>query len=298
MPWVSSFGSDFNYDFHVTMDEAVAPVEYNYRSKAELLARGETWFAEGESHGVSTFLRDGDAVFHTYSAYARGAEPLLSAYNWLDLTALGRQEDWEQPAGRSDGPFMHWVRHHDRYEEAPRAESCCHHDSQSAKGSSMTPKVPLKVSYPSDTELTVERVFDAPRRRVFDAMVRPELVKQWLYGPDDWPMAVCEIDFRVGGTYRYVWRNAEKGDMGMGGTFQEIAAPERIVHTELFDQDWTGGETVQTTRFDEQAGRTIVRVTVRYSSKAAREGALKTGMIDGWGVAYDRLAEMLASGAA
>ena len=88
-------------------DEAVAPVEYNYRSKAELLARGETWFTDGESHGVSTFLRDGDAVFHTYSAYARGAELLLAAYNWLDLTALGRQEDWEQPAGRSDGPFMH-----------------------------------------------------------------------------------------------------------------------------------------------------------------------------------------------
>ena len=86
--------------------------------------------------------------------------------------------------------------------------------------------------------------------------------------------------------------------MGMGGTFKEIAAPERIVHTELFDQDWTGGETVLTTRFVEQGGRTIVRAIVRYSSKQAREGALKTGMIDGWGVAYDRLAEMLASGKA
>lgn len=116
VPWVSSFGNDFNYDFHVTMDEAVAPVEYNYRSKAELLERGESWFTEGESHGVSVFLRQSDAVFHTYSAYARGAEFLLGTYNYLDLTPLGRQEDWEEPAGRADSPFLAWVRHHDRYE--------------------------------------------------------------------------------------------------------------------------------------------------------------------------------------
>ena len=91
---------------------------------------------------------------------------------------------------------------------------------------------------------------------------------------------------------------ARKQLADMGGTFKEIAAPDRIVHTELFDQDWTGGETVQTTRFEEQGGRTTVTVTVRYSSKEAREGALKTGMMDGWGVAYDRLAELLASGKA
>ena len=297
VPWVSSFGSEFNYDFHVTMDEKVAPVEYNYRSKAELLARGEVFFTDGESHGVSVFLREGDGAFRSYSAYARGAEILLGTYNWLDLTPLGRQEDWEEPAGRSDGPFMHWVRHHDRYEDARQADRCREH-SHSAEEQAMTPKVPLKVSYPSDTELRVERSFQAPRRRVFEAMARPELVKQWLYGPEDWPLAECDIDFRVGGKYRYVWRNKEKGDMGMGGIFKEIAAPERIVHTELFDQDWTGGETVQVTRFDERDGRTTVTVTVRYSSKQAREGALKTGMIDGWGVAYDRLVDLLSSGKA
>jgi predicted dithiol-disulfide oxidoreductase (DUF899 family)/uncharacterized protein YndB with AHSA1/START domain len=297
VPWVSSFGSEFNYDFHVTMDEKVAPVEYNYRSKAELLARGEVFFTDGESHGVSVFLREGDGAFRSYSAYARGAEILLGTYNWLDLTPLGRQEDWEEPAGRSDGPFMHCVRHHDRYEYARQADRCREH-SHSAEEQAMTPKVPLKVSYPSDTELRVERSFQAPRRRVFEAMARPELVKQWLYGPEDWPLAECDIDFRVGGKYRYVWRNKEKGDIGMGGIFKEIAAPERIVHTELFDQDWTGGETVQVTRFDERDWRTTVTVTVRYSSKQAREGALKTGMIDGWGVAYDRLADLLSSGKA
>lgn len=121
VPWYSSFGSDFNYDFHVTYDDTVAPIEYNYLGKAELLRKGETWFtkgAKGESHGLSVFLRDGDSVFHTYSTYARGVDLLLGTYNYLDLTPLGRQEDWEGPTGRSDGPFMHWVRHHDQYGDA------------------------------------------------------------------------------------------------------------------------------------------------------------------------------------
>ena len=123
VPWYSSFESDFNYDFHVTMDEAVAPVEYNYRDKVELLRKGETYFTQGESHGLSAFLRGGDGVFYTYSTYARGTDLLAGTYNYLDLTALGRQEDWEAPPGRSDGPFMHWVRHHDRYEDSLRASA-------------------------------------------------------------------------------------------------------------------------------------------------------------------------------
>ncbi|HEX3564680.1 MAG TPA: DUF899 domain-containing protein [Acidimicrobiales bacterium] len=101
-PWYSSFGSDFNYDFHVTLDESVAPVEFNYRNKAELQAVGMGWLAEGSSEqpGHSIFLRDGDNVFHTYSMFARGAEMLGGSYYFLDLTALGRQEEWEKPAGR------------------------------------------------------------------------------------------------------------------------------------------------------------------------------------------------------
>ena len=127
-PWYSSFGSDFNYDFHVTHDEAVAPVEYNYLGKDALLAQGEPWLTAGESHGLSVFLRDGKSVFHTYSTYARGCDLLVGTFNYLDLTPLGRQEDWEEPSGRSDGPFMHWVRRHDRY--APDATArgsaaCC-----------------------------------------------------------------------------------------------------------------------------------------------------------------------------
>jgi predicted dithiol-disulfide oxidoreductase (DUF899 family) len=91
VPFYSSFGSDFNYDFHVTLDEAVAPVEYNYRSKAEHEQAGEPWFTEGEQPGTSVFLRDGDGIFHTYSSYARGGDLLLGTYNYLDLTPLGRQ---------------------------------------------------------------------------------------------------------------------------------------------------------------------------------------------------------------
>jgi predicted dithiol-disulfide oxidoreductase (DUF899 family) len=91
IPWYSSYGSDFNYDFHVTLDESVMPVEYNYRRQA----------FEGEFPGLSCFLRVDDRVFHTYSTYARGAEMLGGSYYWLDLTALGRQEDWEQPKDRA-----------------------------------------------------------------------------------------------------------------------------------------------------------------------------------------------------
>lgn len=132
IPWYSSFGSDFNYDFHATLDEGVAPVEYNYASKAELLKKGETYFAEGEAHGLSAFLRQGDTVFHTYSTYARGTDLLAGTYVYLDLTALGRQEDWEQPPGRSDGPFMAWLDYHDRYGEQAQSPTCCHAESQPA----------------------------------------------------------------------------------------------------------------------------------------------------------------------
>lgn len=119
VPWYSSFGSDFNYDFHVTLDENVAPVEYNYTERAALVQKGESYFTEGESHGLSVFLREGDDVFHTYSTYARGADLLVGTYNYLDLTALGRQEDWEEPHGRSDSPFMAWLRRHDEYDQGP-----------------------------------------------------------------------------------------------------------------------------------------------------------------------------------
>ncbi len=117
IPWYSSFGSDFNFDFHVTLDEAVAPVEYNYQSKTELELKGESHFTQAESPGLSVFLRDSDSIFHTYSAYVRGLELLDGTYNHLDLTPFGRQEDWEDsPEGWPQTTTYGWLRHHDKYD--------------------------------------------------------------------------------------------------------------------------------------------------------------------------------------
>jgi predicted dithiol-disulfide oxidoreductase (DUF899 family) len=105
-PWVSSYGSDFNYDYGVTMDESVTPVVYNYKSLDEHRQAGTDYYFSGpqpsEQPGLSCFLRDGDTVYHTYSTYGRGAEQLGGSYYYLDLTALGRQEQWEEPKSRAD----------------------------------------------------------------------------------------------------------------------------------------------------------------------------------------------------
>ena len=159
----------------------------------------------------------------------------------------------------------------------------------------MTTTRAMKVTTPSDREILVTREFDAPRQLVFEAMTKPDLVKRWLYGPDEWRLAVCEIDLRVGGTLRYVWRKTKGVEMGLSGVYREITPPERIVHTELFDQDWTGGETLVTTVLTESGGKTMMSLTVLYSSQEARDAALKTPMEEGMGQGYDRLADLLAS---
>ena len=106
IPWYSSFGSDFNYDFHVTNDESIAPVQYNYKDKATLIERGTPWYVSGEWQGLSVFLRDGDEVYHTYSAYERGIEALVNTYTYLDLTPLGRYRHIS-PKSNSTTPTSH-----------------------------------------------------------------------------------------------------------------------------------------------------------------------------------------------
>jgi predicted dithiol-disulfide oxidoreductase (DUF899 family) len=122
-PWYSSHGSDFNYDFHVSFDESIAPIEYNFLPKAELEARGAPvgeWAQPFDLHGMSVFLRRGDSVFHTYSTYARGTDSLGFISNFLDLTPLGRQEAWEEPKGRATALGAPagdvGVRYHDEYD--------------------------------------------------------------------------------------------------------------------------------------------------------------------------------------
>ncbi|MCI2421031.1 DUF899 domain-containing protein [Saccharopolyspora sp. K220] len=125
VPWFSSFGSDFNYDFHVTLDESVCPVEHNYRSAEEHQRAGTDYFVSSEQPfelpGLSCFLRVDDKVFHTYSTYGRGLDVLGSTTSFLDLTALGRQEGWEKPEGRATGlgapAGSPQVRYHDEYDD-------------------------------------------------------------------------------------------------------------------------------------------------------------------------------------
>ena len=152
----------------------------------------------------------------------------------------------------------------------------------------------LKLTTGGDREIVMTRVFDAPRTLVFDAFTKPELVKQWLLGPDGWSMPVCEIDLKVGGKYRYVWRRDKDGtEMGMGGVYREIVAPERIVATEKFDQSWYPGEALGTFVLIEQAGKTTLTETILYESREARDGVLKSGMEKGIVASYDRLAKLL-----
>src|SRR5438128_1628627 len=153
----------------------------------------------------------------------------------------------------------------------------------------------LKLTTPGERDLVMTRRFDAPRKLVFDAHTKPELVRRWLLGPPGWSMPGCEIDLRVGGTYRYVWRHDTKGtEMGMGGVYREIVAPERIVATERFDEAWYPGEAVGTTVLGEQGTRTTLTQTMLYESRDARDAVLKSDMEKGVAASYDRLAALLA----
>ncbi|NOT09754.1 MAG: SRPBCC family protein [Gemmatimonadales bacterium] len=153
----------------------------------------------------------------------------------------------------------------------------------------------LTITTPSDREIMMTRVFDAPRELVFEAHTKPELLKRWLGVHNGWTLAVCEIDLRVGGTYRYVWRGPGGNEMGMRGVYLEIVAPERIVSTEKFDQPWYSGEAVDTMVLTERDGKTTLTLRVQYESKEVRDGVLKTPMEQGMVAGYDKLAEVLAS---
>jgi uncharacterized protein YndB with AHSA1/START domain len=140
---------------------------------------------------------------------------------------------------------------------------------------------------PSDREIVMTRVFDAPRRLVFEAYTNPEHVPRWLLGPDGWTMPVCEIDLRSGGAWRFVWRRSDGGEIEMRGVYHEITPPERLVNTERWGDEWP--ETVNTLTLSEEDGRTTLTQAVRYPSSGARDAALETGMRDGANQSYARL---------
>ncbi len=150
----------------------------------------------------------------------------------------------------------------------------------------------LKVATVGDREIVMTRVFDAPRQRVFAAFTRPELLKRW-FGPRGWSLVVCEVDLKVGGTFRFVLRGPDGTEMGMRGVYREIVPPERSVHMESFDQ--FPGESQVTTVLVEQGGKTTLTATVLYPSAEVRDAVIKSGMEHGAAESYDRLAELLAS---
>lgn len=144
---------------------------------------------------------------------------------------------------------------------------------------------------PTDRELVMTRVIDAPRERVFEAWTSPEHVPHWMIGSEGWSMPVCEIDLRPGGTWHFVWRRPNGEEMEMSGEYREIAPPERLVSTERWGGDWP--ETLNTLTLTEEEGRTTIRSTMRYPSKQARDAALETGMREGADKSFDLLAEHL-----
>ena len=146
-------------------------------------------------------------------------------------------------------------------------------------------------SSPSDREIMATRVFDAPRRLVFDAHTKPEHIRSWMLGPEGWTMPVCEIDLRPGGAWHFVWRRGDGTEMAMHGLYKEIVPPEKIVSTESWGGEWP--ETTNTVRLSEKDGKTTLTMTILYPSKEARDAALTTGMKEGMGQSYERLAEYL-----
>jgi uncharacterized protein YndB with AHSA1/START domain len=155
----------------------------------------------------------------------------------------------------------------------------------------------LKVTTPTDREIVMTRVFDAPRRLVWDAMSKPELLQRWLWGPPGWSMLVCENDVRVGGVFRHVWHGPGGQEMAMRGVYREVVPPERIVRTEAFDLGCASqaGEQLATLVLTEQGGQTLLTLRLLYPSKEARDATLASGMERGVAASYDRLDEVLAS---
>lgn len=158
----------------------------------------------------------------------------------------------------------------------------------------MTSTRTLQVTTPTEQEIVLTRTFDAPRHLLFDAWTRPELLRRW-HGARGWNLVVCEVDLRVAGAWRFVSRGPDGTTMGQRGVYREIVPPDRLVFTEVFDDQSYPGESLITHIFDELHGTTTLTSTVLYPSREARDIVLQYPMARGVGESYDRLAELLAS---
>lgn len=149
------------------------------------------------------------------------------------------------------------------------------------------------VTTPSDSEIRMTRLFNAPRELVFEAMSKPEHVKQW-WGRlgEGYSVPVCEIDLRVGGRWRFVNRHP-KGEAAFHGEYKEVSPPDRIVFTEIFE-DFPDSPSLVTSELKDEGGKTRIIVTVDYGSKQVRDMVMASGMSHGAGISYDRLEDLLA----
>lgn len=149
----------------------------------------------------------------------------------------------------------------------------------------------LNITLPSDREVVLTRVFDAPQRLVFDSLTRPELLKRWWRAPGRM-LEVCEVDLRVGGAYRFSWRGPGRKDVGMRGVYREVVPSNRLVRTETWE-DWDAGESLDTIELSEQSGRTTLTSTMLFPSREVRDSVLSAGLEDNAALSYDELARCL-----
>jgi uncharacterized protein YndB with AHSA1/START domain len=156
----------------------------------------------------------------------------------------------------------------------------------------------LEITTPSDREIVMTRAFAAPSALVWEAYTRPEHLTRWLGVHNGWTFPVCEMDLRVGGSYRWVWRSPTGYEMGMGGVYREIVPGVRIVATEEFDNPWYEGEAVDTVEFVERSGITTLTMTVLYDTQAIRDAVLQTPMESGVAAGFDTLEQLLPTLAA
>lgn len=150
----------------------------------------------------------------------------------------------------------------------------------------------FEFSTPSPTTIRIVRILKAPVALVWRAHTEPELVKQWASGPPDHTLPVCEIDLRVGGKARYVWKNPQF-EMGMTAEFHEIVEHERIVHTEVFD-GWPEGTTSVTTNFVEHSNGTKITIDLEYLTQEARDTVMQPGFREGYAASYENLDKLVA----
>ncbi len=153
------------------------------------------------------------------------------------------------------------------------------------------PSGKLKITLPSDTSILMTRVFEAPRHLVFETMTKPEYIRRWWGCMDGFTMPVCEVDFRIGGKYRFVGRGPDGVEFGFSGEYKEIVVPTKVVNTEIFDP-FPESPALCTMTLEERDGKTYYQTLVEHDTQQARDGHVNSGMEYGAGLGLDMIEEI------